>query len=86
MKNDMTPEEKKGFRIFLAAGGVLLAVVMLFELGIHHHAHFEETDLKIDAAPWFFPVFGFLGALGLVLLAKTLAIALKRKDTFYADD
>ena len=86
MKHDMTPEETRGFRIFLVAGGVVLAVVMLFELGIHHHAHFEEAGLKVDAAPWFFPLFGFAGSLALVIVAKTLAIALKRKDTFYADD
>ena len=64
----------------------LLLVVALVDLTVHHHAHFERDGITIDTMPEFFPVFGFVTAFIFVLIAKTLSIALKRKDSYYADD
>ena len=67
-------------------GLIVLLVVALLDLTVHHHAHFERDGIEIDTMPEFFPLYGFGAALALVLVAKTLAIGLKRKDTYYADD
>ena len=82
----MSPEARKYVRYAWIAGLVTLLVVALVDLTVHHHAHFERDGITIDTWPEFFPVFGFVSALVFVLIAKTLAIALKRKDTYYADD
>jgi hypothetical protein len=78
--------DTKGFRIFIAAGLAVLGLVLLFDVAVGHHALFEKAGLDFDAGLWFFPLFGLLGTMLVVITAKTLAIALKRKDTYYADD
>ncbi|MBZ0134827.1 MAG: hypothetical protein K8I27_00475 [Planctomycetes bacterium] len=70
---------------WLAILGIVGAVILI-DLTVHHHAHFEGSEFTFDTLPEFYPMFGFLSAFFLILVAKTLAIALKRKDTFYADD
>jgi len=73
-------------RLALLCGALLLLATLLVGLAVHQHAHFEKSGLDFDTSPGFYPLFGFGGALLLILTAKTLAIALKRKDTYYADD
>jgi hypothetical protein len=75
-----------GFRIFIGALLGVLGLVLLFDAAVHHHPHFEKAGLAFDTGLWFFPLYGLAGTLGVVIFAKTLAIALKRKDTYYADD
>jgi hypothetical protein len=79
------PNPKVVRAAWLIGLGVLL-VVLIIDWTTHHHANFESEGITIDTMTAFYPLFGFAGGLGLVILAKTLAIALKRKDTFYADD
>lgn len=67
-------------------GGGVLALVALIDFQVEHHAHFARDGLTIDSLPGFSSVFGLAAGLALVLVAKVLAVALKRKDTFYADD
>ncbi|MCB9893973.1 MAG: hypothetical protein H6839_05985 [Planctomycetes bacterium] len=86
MKYEMTPQEKRLARTAWAVGLLVLLVIVLVDLGVHHHAHFEQDGLTFDTLPEFYPIFGFGSAFTLIIVAKTLAIALKRKDTFYADD
>jgi hypothetical protein len=76
--------DTKGFRIFIAAGLAVLGLVLLFDVAAGHHPNFAWLDF--DTALWFFPLLGLLGTMFVVIVAKTLAIALKRKDTYYADD
>ena len=82
----MTPGEKKAARIAWAVGLLVLGAIMLVDLGVHHHAHFEGDGLSFDTLPEFWPLYGFGATFVLLIVAKTLAVALKRKDTFYADD
>ena len=82
----MSPETRKYVRYAWLSGLVILLVVALVDLGVHHHAHFARDGITIDTWPEFFPVFGFVSAFVFVLIAKTLAIAVKRKDSYYADD
>ncbi|MCA8914369.1 MAG: hypothetical protein KDB90_03070 [Planctomycetes bacterium] len=86
MKYEMSPEEKRLAALAWAAGLLLLGIVILVDLGVHHHPHFERDGLTFDTLPEFYPLFGFGAAFVFIIVAKTLAIALKRKDTFYADD
>ncbi|MCB9934063.1 MAG: hypothetical protein H6840_00080 [Planctomycetes bacterium] len=86
MKYEMTPQEKRLAAIAWIVGLLVLGVIILIDLGVHHHAHFEKDGLTFDTLPEFYPMFGFGAAFVLIIVAKTLAIALKRKDTFYADD
>lgn len=68
------------------AGLGLLGAIVAVDFTAHHHAHFERDGITADGANGFFPMFGLACGLGLVIVAKVLAVALKRKDTFYADD
>ncbi|MCC7509716.1 MAG: hypothetical protein IT464_10105 [Planctomycetes bacterium] len=70
---------------WLVGAAVLVAIVAV-DYTVHHHAHFTADGIDVDAMPEFFPLFGLVSGFVLVLLSKTLSIALKRKDTFYADD
>jgi len=65
---------------------VLLGIILVVDFNVHHHAHFAADGIEIDATPDFFEMYGFACGLLLVIVAKVLAVALKRKDTFYADD
>lgn len=86
MKYQLTPAEKKLVRIAWIVGLLVLSAIVVVELFMHHHAHFEKDGITIDTLPEFYPIYGFGASFVLVVFAKTLAIALKRKDTFYADD
>jgi len=69
------PEGIRGlWRIF----AVVLVGIVLAELLVHLHPHFE-----IEGWFAFHAWFGFLGCVVMVLFAKGLAVFLKRKDTFY---
>ena len=82
----MTPEQKKAARIAWVIGLLVLGAIVLVDLGVHHHAHFEKDNITFDTLPEFWPLYGFTAAFVLLIAAKALAVALKRKDTFYADD
>lgn len=60
--------------------GVILALLVLGELFVPHHAVFEIEGTF--GYPWY----GFFGGAALLLLAKAMGIFLKRKDTYYDDD
>lgn len=58
----------------------LLALTVLPNLWVHPHAEFG-----IDGTFGFFAWYGFLVCVIQILLAKFLAIFLKRRDTYYDD-
>lgn len=57
---------------------VVLALTVLAELGVHLHPHF-----KIESVFGFSAWFGFLACAAMIVLAKVLALVLKRPDTYY---
>lgn len=67
---------KRLYRGFL----VVLALTVLAELLVHLHPHFE-----VDALFGFNAWFGFLACLAMIVVAKGLALVLKRPDTYYDD-
>lgn len=66
-------------RLWIGAGVVLTLLVAL-DLVIDHHPHFG-----IDGTLGFSAWFGFGACVALVLVAKALAVWLKRPDTYYDD-
>lgn len=62
---------------------LILALALLPEFFLHHHPHFEEQGMSIDASWGFFAWYGFLTCAAMVAAAKILGIFLKRKDTYY---
>lgn len=83
----MTEDGNGRIKVYAWTGGLLLlGIILVVDFNVHHHAHFERDGIEIDATPDFFELYGFACGLGLVIVAKILAVALKRKDTFYADD
>lgn len=62
---------------------VILALALLPEFFIHHHAHVEQSGFTLDTTFGFFAWYGFITCAGMVALAKILGIFLKRKDTYY---
>jgi fumarate reductase subunit D len=62
---------------------VLLVLALIPEFFVHHHAHFEEQGIHVDASWGFFAWYGFLTCAAMVVGAKLLGFVLKRKDTYY---
>ncbi|KHF25808.1 hypothetical protein JV46_13130 [Solemya velum gill symbiont] len=62
---------------------LILALALLPEFFMHHHPHFEDQGMSIDASWGFFTWYGFLTCAAMVAAAKILGIFLKRKDTYY---
>lgn len=65
---------KRLWRGFLA----LLALVVLAELIINLHPHFE-----IESLPAFHAAYGFLACAAMIFAAKAIGTLLKRPDTYY---
>lgn len=60
--------------LFVAA----LAGSVLVQLTFHPHALFE-----LDGKIWFYPVFGLVMSIGLVLVSKMAGFFLKRRETYW---
>lgn len=82
----MKPDEPKTGRRYGTAAVVALAVIMVIDLFVHHHAHFENDGITVDTLPLFYPLLGFIACFLTLVVGRTLAISLSRKDTYYADD
>lgn len=65
---------KKLWRGFL----LLLILTVLVPWGVDLHPHFS-----LEALPAFYAAFGFISCLLMILLAKLLALVLKRPDDYY---
>ena len=57
---------------------VLLALMVLAEWLVHLHPQFE-----VESAFGFHAWFGFMACAAMIVVAKALAMVLKRPDTFY---
>jgi len=65
---------KRLWRGFLA----VLALMVLAELVVHLHPHFE-----VESVFGFHAWFGFAACAAMIVVAKGLALLLKRPDTYY---
>jgi ABC-type protease/lipase transport system fused ATPase/permease subunit len=65
---------KRLWRSFL----VVLALTVLAELLVHLHPHFE-----IESVFGFHAWFGLIACAAMIVVAKALALLLKRPDTYY---
>jgi hypothetical protein len=65
---------KRLWRAFLA----VLALLVLAELAVHLHPHFEIESI-FGFSAWF----GFAACVAMIVAAKGLALVLKRPDTYY---
>lgn len=57
---------------------LVLVLTVVIEFAVTLHPHF-----KIEAFPAFNAIFGFLSCIVMIVVAKILAIWLKRPDTYY---
>ena len=62
---------------------LILALALLPELFLHHHAHFPGLDFELDTRGGFFAWYGFVTCAAMVVGAKILGIFLKRPDDYY---
>ena len=62
---------------------ITLVLAIIPEFFIHHHAHFEQQGIHIDASFGFYAWYSFLACGAMIVSAKLLGIFLKRKDTYY---
>lgn len=78
--NNPTNRERQanGFRPWWIGFGVLLALSLLSNIFIHHHAHFGFED-----SFGFYAGYGFGAGVALMVIAKVMGIFLRRKDTYY---
>jgi hypothetical protein len=61
-------------------GLIILGFTVLGEYLVERHPLFS-----LDRLPGFNAIFGFLACVGLILVAKLIALALMRADTYYGD-
>jgi hypothetical protein len=80
----MNPDGSTTLAWLRIAGFVALALVLVADLLTPYKPHFSAYGLRFDTFPWFFPTFGFVSTVGLVIVAKTMGILLLREDTYYA--
>jgi hypothetical protein len=59
---------------------IALALTVLGEYLVDRHPHFT-----LDRLPGFYAIYGLLACAGLILVAKLIALPLKRVDTYYED-
>ncbi|MCG6879788.1 MAG: hypothetical protein LJE96_11670 [Deltaproteobacteria bacterium] len=84
--NEETSEKKylfddpKNVKILLGCFYASLGVLLLIELFIHKHPHFEW-----EAWPEFFAVYGFVACVVLVIVAKYFLRPLVKRDEDYYD-
>jgi len=71
---DQPRNVKRLWRGFL----VVLALTVLAELLVHLHPHFE-----IESVFGFHAWFGVMACAAMIVVAKALALVLKRPDTYY---
>jgi len=45
--------------------------------------NFKKIYFNIDGIIGFYPIFGFLACISLIIIAKILAVVLKKGDTYY---
>jgi hypothetical protein len=73
---DQPRNVKRLWRGFLG----VLSLTVLAQLVVHLHPHFA-----VESVFGFYAWFGFLACAAMIVLAKTLALLLKRPDTYYDD-
>jgi len=44
---------------------------------------FKKVSFNIDNMIGFYPIFGFIACIALIIIAKCLALILKKEDTYY---
>jgi len=59
---------------------ITLAVVTLLQVFVHPHPYF-----RVDGAFLFYPVYGLVTSMLLVLISKFLGVALKRKEDYWEE-
>ena len=70
-----SPKNRRRVRKYFYISLVLLLAIDLF---ISKHGHFAWEE-----APFFFAVYGFIGCVGLIFIAKVLRLLVKRKENYY---
>jgi hypothetical protein len=53
-------------------------LLLAIDLFIPKHGHFAWEE-----APFFFAVYGFIGCVSLIFIAKVLRLLVKRKENYY---
>ncbi len=59
---------------------VLCGVLFLADFTYDKHGHFHIEDI-----PGFYGIYGFISFTGLILIAKTLRVLIKRPEDYYGD-
>ena len=82
------PDQPTVSRKFWIALWLACGMSVLFELFVHRHEHFSESDSVLASATngfGFYFVLGFLACSGAILLAKGLGLFLKAQENYYDD-
>lgn len=74
------PENRKKLWTFQI---VLLVLAVIPEFFVHHHEHFPDAGISVDASFGFYAWYGFITCALMVVGAKLLGFVLKRSDDYY---
>ncbi|MDE0959507.1 MAG: hypothetical protein OSB09_01875 [Planctomycetota bacterium] len=64
---------------------LVIACIIVFAADFFYHRHREAAVEPIEGIPGFYPIYGFLGIVLLVLCSRGLRAAVSRKEGYYDD-
>ena len=64
---------------------IIYTLILLINVTPYLYAfyNFKKVNFNIDSILGFYPIFGFLACISLIIIAKTIAVILKKGDTYY---
>ena len=87
---DKPENVKKVIKIFMIACGIILAIdgamfLMMYSAKVHGHGHDggHVAPYALETMPFFYPVYGFVACVILVLSAIQLRKVVMRKEVYY---
>ncbi len=79
--------ESRTVRMAIRIAIALLIVLAALDALVRHHRHFEHLGVHVDGWPLFYPIFGFLVCVLMVIFAKkVMGYLLSRDERYYDDD
>ena len=73
-------DNPRNVRLFLRAFYVLCALLLVLDLFVHRH-----VEHPLERLLGFYPLYGFIAIVALVMLAKQLRRLVMRKEDYYDD-
>ena len=79
----LSPGVARFIKVFVAIAVVLAALDLLIHRTHHHEEGGPHNHISVDTIPTFYAIYGFVGCVILVLVAKEMRKAVMRSESYY---